>query len=246
MKVKIIKCHGSLMWYIKNIGQVFTIIEDQSDSFYKVEKGKYILKDDCEILKEEDEVLTIFVNNTKNIINKESEEKNQITYYDLKGIKPRIGDVVKIKSLDSILSNYLLSNVGGTDFEDSMHEFCEKEYTITHTSWTSNIKTEFYGLNTLTRHRFSKEMFSFIKRIKNSDLPKVEINDTINPNNYKDGKIDVVDFIEDKNLCFLLGNTVKCISRAVKKDTNKTIEDLEKAKWYLERKINNLRLQQGK
>ena len=61
------------------------------------------------------------------------------------------------------------------------------------------------------------------------------------PKHYTDGKIEVIDFIEDKKLGFCLGNAVKYISRAGKKDPAKTIEDLEKAKWYLEREIVTLR-----
>lgn len=34
-------------------------------------------------------------------------------------------------------------------------------------------------------------------------------------------------------------NAVKYISRAGKKDPSKIIEDLEKARWYLEREITN-------
>jgi len=66
-------------------------------------------------------------------------------------------------------------------------------------------------------------------------------NDPVNrPSHYTDGKIEVIDFIEDKNLGFHLGNSVKYIARAGKKNPDKTIEDLKKAKWYLERKIKNL------
>ena len=65
--------------------------------------------------------------------------------------------------------------------------------------------------------------------------------DAVNkPAHYTDGKIEVIDFIEDKNLGFHLGNAVKYISRAGKKDPNKTVEDLQKAKWYLEREIRKL------
>lgn len=39
---------------------------------------------------------------------------------------------------------------------------------------------------------------------------------------------------------FLLGNCVKYISRAGKKDPAKELEDLRKAKFYLDRKIMNL------
>jgi len=41
-------------------------------------------------------------------------------------------------------------------------------------------------------------------------------------------------------LCFCLGNVIKYVARAGKKTSN-PIEDLEKAKWYLERHIQKLK-----
>jgi hypothetical protein len=65
-------------------------------------------------------------------------------------------------------------------------------------------------------------------------------NENINhPSHYTDGKIEVIDFIEDKKLNFNLGNVVKYVARAGKKDKSKELEDLKKAFWYLEREINN-------
>lgn len=65
--------------------------------------------------------------------------------------------------------------------------------------------------------------------------------DIINhPSHYTDGKIEVIDFIEDKKLGFHLGNSIKYIARSGKKDPNKTIEDLKKAQWYLSRYIKKL------
>lgn len=67
-------------------------------------------------------------------------------------------------------------------------------------------------------------------------------NDPVNhPDHYNKGKIEVIDFIEDQKLGYHLGNTVKYVARAGKKDASKEIEDLEKAKWYLERKIKQLK-----
>lgn len=67
------------------------------------------------------------------------------------------------------------------------------------------------------------------------------MNDNVNrPAHYTDGKIEVIDFIEDKNLGFHLGNAVKYIARAGKKDPAKTVEDLNKAKWYIQRHIDKL------
>ena len=64
--------------------------------------------------------------------------------------------------------------------------------------------------------------------------------DPINPAHYKDGKIEVIDFIEDKGFGYNLGNVIKYVSRAGKK-SDKIVEDLEKAKLYLEREINKIK-----
>jgi hypothetical protein len=52
---------------------------------------------------------------------------------------------------------------------------------------------------------------------------------------------EAIKVIEAWDLDFCLGNTVKYISRAGKKETDKTVQDLEKAKWYLEREIQKLK-----
>jgi hypothetical protein len=61
------------------------------------------------------------------------------------------------------------------------------------------------------------------------------------PPHYTDGKIEVIDYIEDKQLDFCLGNAVKYISRAGKKDKSKEIEDLEKSIWYINRRIKQIK-----
>ena len=55
------------------------------------------------------------------------------------------------------------------------------------------------------------------------------------PNHYNAGKIEVIDFIEDQKLGFHLGNAIKYICRAGKKDPKKIMEDLDKAIWYINR-----------
>lgn len=71
--------------------------------------------------------------------------------------------------------------------------------------------------------------------------------DNVNhPSHYNDGKIEVIDYIEDKQLGFCLGNAVKYISRAGKKksgnlsDKEKEIEDLKKAVFYINYRIKEL------
>lgn len=51
---------------------------------------------------------------------------------------------------------------------------------------------------------------------------------------------EAIKVIEAWQLGFNLGNTLKYICRAGKKDQSKTLQDLKKAKWYLEREISNL------
>lgn len=60
------------------------------------------------------------------------------------------------------------------------------------------------------------------------------------PDHYTDGGIETIDFIEAKKLPYHLGNAVKYISRAGKKDKDKTAEDLLKARWYIDRYIKLL------
>jgi hypothetical protein len=62
------------------------------------------------------------------------------------------------------------------------------------------------------------------------------------PNHYggEDNQYEAIKVIEAWDLDFHLGNTVKYISRAGKKGTDKELQDLKKALWYLERKIKNL------
>lgn len=65
--------------------------------------------------------------------------------------------------------------------------------------------------------------------------------DNVNhPSHYTDGKIEVINFIEDKGLNYHRGNAVKYIARAGKKDPEKEVEDLRKAVWYLNREITRL------
>lgn len=62
------------------------------------------------------------------------------------------------------------------------------------------------------------------------------------PSHYggKENVYEAIKVIEAWGLGFSLGNTVKYISRAGKKDKGKEIEDLKKALWYLEHHIKTL------
>ena len=70
-------------------------------------------------------------------------------------------------------------------------------------------------------------------------MSKEQVN---HPKHYggEDNTYDAIKVIDAWDLGFSLGNTVKYISRAGKKDPEKEIEDLKKAKFYLDHHIKTL------
>lgn len=98
---------------------------------------------------------------------------------------------------------------------------------------------------------------------KNSDIETIRLttsDDTINlndtpvltllsdykeavnhPDHYggKNNPYEAIKVIRAWNLGFSLGNAVKYISRAGKKDPSKRLEDLKKALWYIQEEIDN-------
>ena len=74
---------------------------------------------------------------------------------------------------------------------------------------------------------------------------KLNIPDPVNhPSHYNAGKVEVIDYIEQVCASYpgkeapLVGNVIKYVSRAPLKE--KKLEDLKKARWYLDRLIKNL------
>lgn len=68
---------------------------------------------------------------------------------------------------------------------------------------------------------------------------------TVNhPDHYNLGGVEVIDAVEAWGFGegFNRGNAIKYIARAGRKDLETEIEDLEKAKWYIQREIERLTL----
>lgn len=65
------------------------------------------------------------------------------------------------------------------------------------------------------------------------------------PAHYNSGKIEVWDFIIDQGLSYCLGDATKYICRAGKKDSTKRVQDLEKAKQYIDREIKRIQDEEG-
>jgi hypothetical protein len=59
------------------------------------------------------------------------------------------------------------------------------------------------------------------------------------PDHYNNTKFEVIDIIEEFGLDFHLGNVAKYVLRAGHKDD--IVQDLSKARWYLDRKIEQLK-----
>lgn len=73
------------------------------------------------------------------------------------------------------------------------------------------------------------------------NLEEKEKKEVVNhPSYYKTGGIEAIDVIEAWSLDFCLGNTVKYIARCGKK-SDKVVEDLKKAAWYLNREIERIK-----
>lgn len=83
-----------------------------------------------------------------------------------------------------------------------------------------------------------------IEMLENARQQMESIN---HPSHYAEGrKYEPIEVIADWDLDFALGNTVKYISRAGRKSSaamsnkEKMLQDLNKAKWYLEWEINRI------
>ena len=61
------------------------------------------------------------------------------------------------------------------------------------------------------------------------------MDDAVNPKHYKTGSVEPIDLIDSMDLGFYEANIVKYVSRWKAKNG---LEDLRKAKWYLDRLIS--------
>jgi len=62
------------------------------------------------------------------------------------------------------------------------------------------------------------------------------------PSHYlKDSGYEVIDVINAWHLNFELGNAIKYIARSGKKDPELIMEDLNKAKWYIQHQIDQIK-----
>ena len=89
-----------------------------------------------------------------------------------------------------------------------------------------------------------KEKNKTIKMLLSEDNSEEEtltlaLNLVDHPEHYNQGRYETIDVIEDWDLDFNCGNAVKYISRHMHKGT--AIRDIEKAIWYLKRRLDTLK-----
>jgi len=81
----------------------------------------------------------------------------------------------------------------------------------------------------------------FVRDWKGADMPEEDI--VNHPKHYELLKPEPIEVIENWRLNFFAGNVLKYLARYRFKGT--PITDLEKARWYLDRLIGNLKKQYG-
>lgn len=118
--------------------------------------------------------------------------------------------------------------------------YCEP---VTLTPFEENVKfldaNSLYPLKPSQYSAYDKMLLNARYNIGFGEVP-IEDDLVNHPAHYTDGKIEVWDFIIDKNLPYCLGNVVKYVSRAGKKDHHH-LQDLEKAAAYLAREIKRVK-----
>lgn len=93
---------------------------------------------------------------------------------------------------------------------------------------------------TITKHMEAKPAtrLTVTKAVEPVKISTKEHDVVNHPSHYTRGNIEVIDFIEDQQLPYHLGNVVKYVARAGYKGDK--VEDLKKAQWYLNRYIRTL------
>ena len=94
-----------------------------------------------------------------------------------------------------------------------------------------------YYVRWIDKNKKPSKIVKAVKETKAELKALLPQSDPVNhPAHYKAGGVETIDFIEAKDLNYRLGNVVKYVSRAGKKNSD-PVQDLEKAAWYLNREI---------
>lgn len=132
-------------------------------------------------------------------------------------------------SFDKFLENLFMMNEDQLkEFDKDAQEHIDKKDLNMPSSFDKWLEDELKKLNAKPKQPVDRPPFK----------PNPSHDPVNHPSHYTSGGIETIDFIEAKDLDFCLGNVVKYVARAGKKDDR--IQDLKKARWYLDREIENL------
>lgn len=126
---------------------------------------------------------------------------------------------------------------------ETEHEFkiFDEKYLWVKKVWTEILDKDEIKNSLQLAKEFDEQMERVGELASKCGVSREELfNNPIKPNHYQAGEFDVIAFCFKHNLDFASGNVVKYVTRAGKKDKDKELEDLLKAKEYLERKIERL------
>ena len=92
------------------------------------------------------------------------------------------------------------------------------------------------GVNIDKVHKPKKVFHEDVTPLAFNPADDIKIDLVNHPPHYKVGGVETIDFIEAKGLGYNLGNVIKYVTRADHKGSRK--ENLEKARWYLDRELS--------
>lgn len=98
-----------------------------------------------------------------------------------------------------------------------------------------------YKVNTINWDGCTYEKVHKAPLVETQAADESQSSSVVHPSHYNMGKHEVIDVINDWQLNFQRGNAVKYIARAGRKDAKKEVEDLEKARYYLNYEIERLK-----
>ncbi|QDX06964.1 DUF3310 domain-containing protein [Staphylococcus saprophyticus] len=133
-----------------------------------------------------------------------------------------IGDRIRIQEVNGVEITVQIKNVGRlVQSSLDIDKWVADVEAIDGRTWTIDDSYDFYSLP------------------NGNEVTKKTLDDKVNhPTHYTYGNIEIIDFIEQvtkdykPELAFAIGNAIKYISRANRKNGK---EDLDKARWYLNR-----------
>ncbi|PKI11024.1 hypothetical protein CW747_02485 [Staphylococcus shinii] len=116
--------------------------------------------------------------------------------------------------------------------------------------WSNHIESKTESVSESFNSRLRKNieaqneyLNSLVKPEQSNDVQQRKRNDTVNhPSHYNYGEIEVIDFIEqvtkhyNPNVAYHIGNAIKYLACSPHKNGK---EDIQKAKWYIERAFEN-------